>query len=149
MSTIKGSRGPGGRQRRRAGRRLGCELSACPGQAGATSARAVSCDGRRGNGRWPIVARTGRCPAAKRLPVPTVGRSGGAGSSRMPARPVRSAPSTHNHRDSPLTNGETVLRPDVSAISRGCRIGQVGQTLPSLPALSAANEDGSSIAGRG
>ena len=51
--------------RRRAGRRLGCELSACPGQAGATSARAVSCDGRRGNGRWPIVARTGRCPAAR------------------------------------------------------------------------------------
>lgn len=110
----------------------GVRLSAHPGQAGAAGAPEATCAGRRGTGRWPTGAGTGPCPAAKRLLVPTVDRSGGVGSSRTRARPVSSAPSTHRYRDLLLTKRETlqVVHPDVSAISRGCRPGQAAGFCP-------------------
>ena len=89
-----------------------------PSRAGRGSRRAGG-ELRRQAWHWALAHRggDGPCPAARRLLVPTACRSGGAGLSRTPGRPVRSAPSTHNYRDSPLTRRETVLRPDVLAVS--------------------------------
>jgi hypothetical protein len=78
--------------------RLGCGLSARPGQVMATIAPTVSCGDRRGAGRWPTGIRTGPYPAAERSPVPTGARSDGVGSSRTLAWPVPSAQTARKRR---------------------------------------------------
>ena len=81
---------------------VGCGWLVRLGQVVVTSAPTVSCDGRRGTGRWPTGVRTGPCPAAEPLPVPTGGRSGGVGSSRTLAWPAPSTPRRHKPRVSSL-----------------------------------------------
>jgi hypothetical protein len=96
--------------------------------------------GQRQAWHWALAHRggDGALPAAKRSPVPTVGRSGGVGLSRTPARPPRSAPSTHNYRDSPLTRGETVLRPGKDNLRTN--IWPIGEMWPVESLLTALRE---------
>jgi hypothetical protein len=79
----------------------------------------VSCNGKRGSGRWPTGAKTGPCPAAVRLPWHTVARSGGAGSSRTPAWPAPLTSSARKHRARSLSGeeGVHVLCPDWKQLS--------------------------------
>src|SRR5215470_974853 len=57
---------------------------------GPVAARAGSCGGRRGGGRWPTGPVTACCPAGGRSPASTVGRSAGAAWSNGPARQANS-----------------------------------------------------------
>src|SRR5215470_11211870 len=57
---------------------------------GPVAARAGSCGGRRGSGRWPTGPVTACCPAGGRSPASTVGRSAGVAWSNGPARQANS-----------------------------------------------------------
>jgi hypothetical protein len=100
--------------------------------AGKPGALAVGCNGWRGHGHWPTVARTGSCPAAK--PALTDDRRGGVGSPRTPGWPVPSAATNHKCACSPTkAAAEQVLRPDPDQLSRQkYSRGQLGQILLDL-----------------
>src|SRR5262245_15307988 len=85
--------------------------------------RVASCNGRRGSGHWPTRGRMGPCLAAKRLLVPTIGRSGGADSSRTLAWLAPLEPKTHKHYTTSRMKGgrAQVLRPESDQSSRGAQ----------------------------
>ncbi len=110
-------------------------------------ARPVSCSGGRGSGPWPTGPRTGPCPAAKRLPVPTAGKSGGVGSSRTLAWPMPSVPKTHKYRASSLMRKERCKFCALIRISHLCGAASVNSAR--LPLTRACTADGQPIDQKG